>query len=148
MKKSSVENPTRDSMPIMLMLHLTRTICLFKLSTTWISAGKQILASSKRVIQITDPTVIPKLLIWPKHKPKLILRAKLNYSKNIQTSMMHGQRPKNTKRSTPMPTPSQILSFLLTSTGEMSRESTSQASIETKVTAVLVTPFHSPKSLR
>ena len=148
MKKFSVKHPTRDSTPIMLTSHQTRMICSFKQSTTWISVGKQILANSKKAMQTTDLTVSCKLLIWLKPKLKKIFQARINYSKNIQTSKRHGQRPRNSQKSTQIPNPSQIVSFQLTLTGEISRESISQANIETKVTAALATPFPSPRSLR
>ena len=148
MQKSSVELLTRDLTHIMLTLHLMRTIYSFRLSTTWISDGKLILASFKSIIQVMDLTVSNKPLIWLKPKLKWTLIVKLSSSRNIQTSKKLGQRLRNTKRSTQMPIPFQIVSFQLTSTGEISRESTSLVNTETKVTVDPAILFLSLKLLK
>ena len=148
MQKSSVELLTRDLTHIMLTLHLMRTIYSFRLSTTWISDGKLILASFKSIIQVMDLTVSNKPLIWLKPKLKWTLIVKLSSSRNIQTSKKLGQRLRNTKRSTQMPIPFQIVSFQLTSTGEILRESTSLVNTETKVTVDPAILFLSLKLLK
>ena len=134
----------------MLIWHICppmRMIFLFKQSMKWTSAGKQTLASSKSTIQATD-LIVTRHLNLPKLRPRLTLIKRIKCSRMLQTLLRLGQRLKNTKKSTQMLNPFQIANFQQILTGETSRESISQASIEIKATVVPATLFLSLRSLR
>ena len=127
----------------MLIWHICppmRMIFLFKQSMKWILAGKQTHASSKSTIQATNP-IATRLLSLPKLRPRLTLIKRIKCSRMPQTSLKLGRRQKNTKKSTQMLNPFQIVNYQQTLTGETSRESISQASIEIKATVVPATLF-------
>lgn len=108
--------------------------------------GKLIPASCKNTMLNMEITVKPKFSLKQKLKSQLMpITTKDNkFSNNMKTLPKLGKKPRSSKN-TELPTKFQILSYLKTLTGEISRVSISPTNIEIKDIAVHATLFLSPK---